>query len=292
MNAKIKDCIRDFTICVERFILNTSTSFVSILRMSLLSTISTAKNAKRYRSFKNHTQCTILANGPSLKEALDNNEVYLENVDIFCVNMFCKSEYFNKIKPRFYFLVDGAMFTEPKTERIKNIHRDLITSLNLVDWQMFLCISSSSVNGGVLKEINNPNIRIIRWNTTTFEGYRWLKHWIFRIGMGMPRCQTVTNFALMTAIQMKYKQVFLYGADHSWTKDLFVNDNNVVCYGDRHVYKTNIEIIKKEGSLARLLHSFANMFQTHIEINEYALEESCEIINCTKGSFVDAYKRK
>ena len=107
----------------------------------------------------------------------------------------------------------------------------------------------------------------------------------------MPRCQTVTNFALTAAVNMGYKIVYLYGADHSWTQDLRVDDENVVCYGDRHVYNTGLTIIKKENTIGHLLHQFAKMFDTHWIIKEYAEAQGCEILNCTKDSFVDAYKR-
>ena len=114
---------------------------------------------------------------------------------------------------------------------------------------------------------------------------------MYNHAFAMPRCQTVTNFALLAAVLMKYKKVYLYGADHSWTKDLRVDDDNVVCYGDRHIYNTDLTVIKLDYSIGALLHNYANMFDSHVSINNYAISRNVRIINCTKESFVDAYER-
>ena len=71
-----------------------------------------------------------------------------------------------------------------------------------------------------------------------------------------------------------------------------MNDDNVVCYGDRHVYATKLEVIKKDDSIGVLLGHFANMFNSHWVINDYAKSMGVSIWNCTRDSFIDAYPRK
>ena len=90
---------------------------------------------------------------------------------------------------------------------------------------------------------------------------------------------------------MRYENIYLYGADHTWTRDLFVNEDNVVCYGDRHVYKKDLTIIKKDGSFANLLDAFSNMFKSHYKIEEYSKIENVKIWNCSSDTFLDAYER-
>lgn len=291
MNNNLKNSINKVSNVVGYFVSSSVKSFASLLRMLLLSSPSVAVRSGKYKKYKNSETCCVLGNGPSLKEALNNNEVVLEGVDVFAVNMFCSSESFPVIKPQFYFLVDSAYFS-PQDERNEKLVDILIEKLNMVDWHLYLVISSTSAKGRLLQNLHNPNVDVIRMNSTTIEGFRFLNHFLYRIRMGMPRCQTVVNFALMTGIDMGYKSILLYGADHTWTRDLFVDDDNVVCYGDRHVYNTGLTIIKKEGTIAHLLRQFAMMFETHHEINEFAESVGCSVINCTKGSFVDAYQRK
>lgn len=290
MNPQVRNTINHVVQTVGMICSNTMSSLTSLFRVFVLSKVSAVLKAKKYTTLKKFQSCTILANGPSLKAAMEENKVRLDNADIFCVNMFAESDYFWKNKPRFYFLVDGQFFN-PTIERCAKQVEFLKDAFKKVDWEMYLCISSGGVTGGVLKGLDNPNIKVIRWNTTTFEGFRWLRHFMFHHNMAMPRCQTVTNFALAAAINMKYENVYLYGADHGWTKDLRVDDDNVVCYGDRHVYNTALTELKLNYSIAHLLRQYANMFESHWVINEYALSKGVNIWNCTKGSFVDAYKR-
>lgn len=291
MNNNLKDSINKISNVVGYIVSSLVKSFVSLLRMLLLSSPQVAFQSKKYKKYKNSETCCVLGNGPSLKEALNNKEVQLDDSDVFAVNMFCSSDCFTIIKPQFYFLVDSAYFS-PKDERNEKLVDVLIEKFNMVDWHMYLVISSSSAKGRLLQNLHNSNIEVIKMNSTTIEGFRFLNHFLFRKRMGMPRCQTVVNFALMTGIDMGYKTILLYGADHTWTRDLFVDDDNVVCYGDRHVYNTGLTVIKKDGTIANLLRQFAMMFESHHDISEFAKSVGCTILNCTKGSFVDAYQRK
>lgn len=290
MNHNLKDTLNSFAKASSSFFGNLASSIASLFRMVLLSKISIASKTKKYREYKSGQFCCILANGPSLKEALANGEVRLEGNDIFCVNMFAEADVFWTIKPRFYFLVDREFFC-PSMERTQKQVAFLKEAFAKVDWDMFLCISGTSANSGVLSGLDNPHIKVLRWNTTDVGGFRSFRHFFYRRNMGMPRCQTVTNFALTAAIAMKYENVFLYGADHGWTKDLRVDDENVVCYGDRHIYNTSLTELKLDYSIATLLRRYAMMFEAHWLINDFAKSEEINILNCTKGSFVDAYKR-
>ena len=291
MNKNARNLLNNVAKGLGLFYSNFVASISSLLRISILSSLNVAVKSKKYKSIVISKDCTILANGPSLKEALENNDVRLAGNDVFVVNMFVNSPEFWTIKPRFYFLVDSAFFA-PSKDRHFNLISELAEALNKVSWDMYLCISSGCVNGGLIKELHNDRIKVIRWNTTTFEGFKGLCHFMYRHNMAMPRCQTVTNMALAAAINMGYDNVYLYGADHSWTRDLRVDDDNVVCYGDRHVYAPDVQVIKKDGTIGRLLHAFANMFDAHWIINDYAKSMGVKIWNCTKGSFIDAYKRK
>lgn len=291
MNRNIKKVLKNITQGTSRFFQDLFQTLVSLLRISLLGSVKVARTSRRYPSLKENTSCCVLGTGPSLKDDFDNERVRTGEVDIMCVNMFCSSPLFKTLKPRFYFLIDGAYFA-PKTERHKQMVKTIIDVFNDVDWEMYLFVSASAVSGGnLLKGINNPRIQIKRLNSAEFGGFVGLRHWIYRHRLGMPRCQTVINFALCAAINMGYDNIYLYGADHTWTRDLFVDEDNVVCYGDRHVYNKDLTVVKKEGSFARLLDSFSSMFKSHYMIEKYAMATGTKIWNCSSDSFLDAYER-
>lgn len=289
MDIRLRNIINATYRTVVKYFRKIGDSTISVLRAIFLTSIRVANVSGHYSDFRCKDRCCILANGPSLKTVLSEGQSF-DDSDIFCVNDFFRSEYFWTLKPKFYFICDGAYFN-PSCDLDHIIVDDFIRAFSQVDWEIKLCIPSRCVHGGVISGLNNKKVTILRWNYSAFYGFTSLAHFVYKHRLGMPQCQTVANFALVIAINMGYKFVYLYGADHSWTKDLRVDDNNVVCYGDRHVYNTELQEIKMDMTLATLLRAYAAMFESHMAIEEYAREMGCKIYNCTKGSFVDAYER-
>lgn len=275
------------------YIDNISGTFTSCCRIVLMSSFSKAIKTKEMSEFKQSSKCCILGNGPSLVNAFRDSEVMLKECDVFCMNMFCMYEGFTTIKPTFYFLIDPDYFN-PYNEFLEKELNNLIYKLNNdVTWKMYLMVPNTAPKGKLFSELRNPNIEIRYLNITAVDGFKGFRHLIYKYRMGMPKCQTVINCALTTAINMQYEVAYLYGADHSWTADLRVDDENVVCYGDRHFYEKGLKVhrYKQEFNMYTMLTAFANMFKSHYLIEVYAQHKGVKIFNCTKGSFVDAYDR-
>lgn len=291
MNYKVRNFLNNLSKGFASFWGNCSKTIVSLLRMLVLSSPSVARHSKDYEKLKINSECCVLGNGPSLKNDLDSDRVDYKNKDVLCVNLFYLSPFFQIIKPRFYFLIDGIFFKPSNERQIQKVN-SLIEGLNGVDWEMYLVVSSSAVSGSLLlKNLSNPHVKVIRMNSTEISGFRGFRHWAYHKRLGMPRCQTVLNFALGSAIAFGYDSIYLFGADHTWTRDLFVGDDNIVRYGDRHVYKQELTVAKKDYSFAWLLDAFSNMFKAHYLIEEYAKAVGVKIWNCSSDSFLDAYER-
>lgn len=293
MNKNIRNFVKGIARNSEIFFSGLVGSVTSFLRIIVLSKCRTSLETRHYSNLKEHKSCIILANGPSLKKALDSGDVIYQDRDVFCLNLFASSDYFWKLKPRFYFLSDNAFFEDLEEERIQNQLNTLKDAFSKIDWDMYLCIPSGCANGGVLKFVSNPRVKIIRWNTTSTNGFRWFTRLMYDLFLGMPRCTNISNFAIMSSILMKYNNVYLYGLDHSMFVGKFVDEDNVLCYTDSHVYDTRKTILKlPDEDIASSLSNDVSCFRSHQEINSYAMQRGCDIINCTRGSFVDAYKRK
>lgn len=290
MNIKYITLVRRFVQTLIQFISDLGWTAFSTGMVLVLSSFRAARTGRKNKA-KDGRFCCVLGNGPSLKDALDNNEVEYDNCDVVCVNMFCKSDYFNKIKPRYYYLMDKAYFI-PATPRHHQLIKDLVEGLNKVDWEMNLVVPVGMPCDFLLKDLNNTYVKIERINGIWVKGFRGFRHLCYKRQYAIPRCDNVLGVVLTMAVSKGYQKVFLYGADHSWTRDLYVDDDNVVCYGDRHVYHKELQIVKMNHPLHEELTSFATVFKAHLTINDYAKECGCEIINCTKGSFIDAYTRK
>lgn len=292
MNKIIRDRLNGFYKGLSAFFSNFMLSCTSVLRVCVLSSFKVANQSRIYSKLKGNKNCCVLGNGPSLKDDFEAGRVCAEGKDVFCVNMFCSSPLFWELKPKFYYLADGIFFV-PENEREKQVVRDLTAYLNKVNWEMYLVIYSSAVLGGPLfRNLKNENIKVLEMNSTEVGGFKGFRHWMYRHRLGMPRCQTVVNFALCAAINMDYENVYLYGADHTWTRDLFVNNNNEVCFGDRHLYNKNLTVVKKNCNFATLLNDFSNMFKSHYLLEEYSKSVGVKIWNCSSDSFLDSYERK
>lgn len=291
MKYEVKQNLKNFTKNFGAFFNNIGKTIASCLKIIVFSSLKVSFKSKRYPELKTQKSCCVLGNGPSLKVDLDESRVPFESNDIFCVNLFCLSPYFTVIKPRFYLIADPMLFY-PTNERAKEKTKILIEALQKVDWPMFFIIPSScDMRGDVVNSINNNNITYLKINTTYIDGFKGFRHYLYKKRMGMPRCQTVVNMAITFCINMGYENVYLYGVDHTWTKDLRVNDKNEVCYGDRHVYNTNLTTTTKDYNIAFLLTAFARMFSSHYSIEQYARSRKVKVWNCAKESFVDAYER-
>ena len=291
MNLKYNKRFRKALSSMKVFLSNLGNSFMSFLYICILSSQKTARRCRKEQRGDKSRNCCVLGNGPSLKNAVEKGEVKYTDCDVVCVNMFCLSEYFSVIKPQYYFLTDLAYFA-PKNERHKNLINNLIKKLSEVTWNMILVIPNIVPSGGkLLNQLNNDKISVLKINTTRVDGFKKLCHYYYNRQLAIPQCENILGVVLTKIVSWNYKTIYLYGADHSWTKDLYVDDNNVVCYGDRHVYDTNLSIIKMDHPLWVELRSFTIVFKAHIKIQEYAIAKGCTIYNCTKESFIDAYPR-
>ena len=288
----IRELLKSMEKGLRSFFSNFGGMCVSILRMCALSSVKVAKKSKKYSDYKGSSVCYVLGNGPSLKEVLKDGGIKGDDGDLFCVNMFCSSEYFWSLKPRFYLLCDGQYFN-PTTERTKGQVKSLISTFNQVDWELFLIIPPmASEECELLKGITNPKVSVLRNNSAEVDGFVGFRHFVYKHRIGMPRCQTVINYALMTAINMGYETVLLYGADHSWSKDMWVGEDNKVYTGDPHLYKNEADVICLNHDIASECYDLARAFETHKKIRRYADSRGVRVINKTKGSFIDAYDRK
>ena len=144
----------------------------------------------------------------------------------------------------------------------------------------------------------NPHVEIIPFHTVEYNGLNCFRHFFYKKGLSMPKAQNVLVPSIFNAINMGYKEICLYGVDHSWTRTLCVNNQNLVCAIDSHFYDTTEKkmepYLKRPGEsfmLHELLRAFANMFESYQILRNYADYMGCRIINYTKDSFIDAFER-
>lgn len=245
---------------------------------------------------------TILGNGPSLKEQLPKliEQKAWTEADMMAVNFFALSEEFSIVKPKYYVLSDPMFFRKAGyTERIA----DLYKALAKVEWPMTLYVQhynpekfdyASAID-------RNPNIRIARFHSTLFRGFRSVEFWCYRHGLGSGNWGTVVQNGILTGIHIGYKTIELYGVDHTLLDGLMVDDDNRLCRAASHYYDTtkaepkpiyyNATNPPRPYSMAEYLSETAELFRGHEVLRDFATEQGVKIVNRTAGSMIDAYER-
>lgn len=252
------------------------------------------RNNKRVSSSEN---CCILGNGPSLLNELQLHISQFQQQTLFVVNTFGKSEYYTQLKPSYYLLIDPVYWAEAISDEWNNDKSVIADIVEKTDWK--LCVIVPFVAYGKLKSAfkSNPNITVLFYNHTILSFNKKIDFFFYKHGLATPVIQNVIACAMFNAINLKYKNIFLFGADHSWLADIGVDNTNRVCWVENHFYgsKTMRPFLKGTGvpyKMSEILFDYAKMFYGYQVLEAYSKYNSSEIINCTLGSFIDSFARK
>lgn len=233
-------------------------------------------------------ELVVLGNGPSIVDLLSNYTKFLSQRTCMAVNFSLNSEIIFNSKPQLYVLADPYFFTSIADERV----RQLWDNINKVSWQMTLFVPYGKKVDALL---NNSNVKVLRYNMTPIEGFKSFTHFAFNLGFGMPRPRNVLIAATMLGIACGFKRIYLAGAEHSWLKNLVVDDNNRLGVAFPHFYENNKEKERVQylnRTLADELESLRIAFNSYQEIRAYADSlPDVKILNITPGSYIDSFER-
>lgn len=268
-----------------QFIQKLVETMVSLLSVCLLASFSTARKFKNLDINKKNDICYILGNGPSLKTDLEKDiELFLNN-DVIVVNTMCKSQQYKVIKPKFYILLDPICFDTKWPE-----YDAVVEGLLSTDWEMFLFLPINlcpKEYHSIFK--TNPNLKIVFFNVIRIVGFSNISFFLYKHGLGMPYLRNVMTQAIMCAINKDYKKIILYGADHSWTRDLDADEKNRIYIKDKHFYEDDVKRYLPVGMYREYLYQHYLTFLSHNIMNKYAKYRGTRIINKTKYSFIEDY---
>ena len=283
-----------FQVFIEDFIL----TCLSILKIFLLSNLFLKRIKKKP---EDKSDCIILANGPSLKESIENNKDFLNDKDLICVNYFPQTDLYEELKPRYYITAAPELWREDMLdeflERKDKLYKTIAKKTN---WELTIFIPFLAKRYEVWKShlINNSNINIVYFNSTPVEGFKWFRHICYKNNWAIQRPWNVLIPSILLAINKNYRQIYLLGADHSWLPNLTVDDNNQVLFNQKHFYDINVSkasVLKSGHGEKRTVHYILRKwflaFHGYFFLNDYAKSKGVEILNATPGSFIDAFDR-
>ena len=249
---------------------------------------------KQFSKTQNNKILRILGNGKSL------NEVKLtdgDNIDYLVLNRHVLGDNYTEIKPSSYVLADPHFFNHPEgINIIQEINKKTTWTLNL-----YIPFHKDIIKR-IKKIITNPLITVIYYNITSVQGYKKFVHFCYSHQLAMPVVQNVLVASIMIGILQNYRRIELYGVEHTWTKYLFVDEHNIVYLENPHFFdkeKVEAKALKdiqhtKEYPFFLILKNYSRMFESYWEIKDYLKQtkKNNSIINCTKGSFIDAFDRE
>lgn len=250
----------------------------------------------------------VLATGPSLKHDLEEydvgNRAFDENT--FVVNLFPNDAHFKKIKPKHLCLSDPMFYHDypGKTESIRKMY-DILQ--NEVDWDIYvyICFFSDEENEKLISysRVTNKYIHFIKLNRKHCSNLiPNLRNKLYSTGRYMPEDGTIANTAIYVALLEGFKEIELYGVDHTMCHDLVVNEKNELCSLDTHFYDNEKPILKpfidvhstdnKPFKVNDFFYIMYVMFNSHELLKSFADYLGAKIYNCTPNSMIDSYERK
>jgi hypothetical protein len=287
----------DYYIKTGAFFQNSLQSILSLLKVLLLSKFGLPKFSNQ------NINASILGNGPSLNQALTDNLDFLKETDIYCVNLFALSSVYASLQPQNYVLLDPAffMFSEQNNAR-QDIKKTFDAILQQTDWSMKLFVPARNRNSYIVKKIEQerPNIQICLFNYTIVRGFPFFRHWVFKQNLGMPQCQNILAASLYVTLLQDYKNVYLFGADHSWHEEIRITEQNEFEMRQVHFYDnaTNIKhekVIDVRNNSRPSLHaqflSLHKVFYSYEILNVFAKFRKINVLNASKKTYIDAFER-
>ncbi len=245
----------------------------------------------------------VIANGPSVKEQIAEYPNMCVNRDVMCMNYIANADFYEKLKPKYYIIADPNGFMPDdmcSKELVEGRTKGLDNIISKTLWEMYFFIPDfAKKNGAFHKKIAvNDNITVRVFPTTIFYGFEKIHYYFLKRGRVIPGMQNVVIPAVFLAIIMGYKNIYLFGVEHSWMHDIFCDDDNQLYLYDRHAYGVEKRLIYKDPygkirpSMYEQLMSTATAFKQHIELQKFAKYSGVNVYNVTPGSFLDVYERK
>ena len=270
--------------------------------LSLIRTLLYSRPGVKYEKLSDFTGTAfVLGNGPSLKELIESNEAYLATQTLIVVNDFFLSEKFTSVKPAVYVIADPLYWEEQVPDNMLDLRLKMQDKLlNQTDWDMLFFVPVNAYKTGVFQRafMSNSHIRVLPLNSVPFKGPERLRFFFYDKLLARPFSDNVIGSALYITLQMNVNEIYLFGVEHNWSPNLYVDDQNRTCILTEHFFskeKQGKVWLKSSGfpyTIDEALSDVAAMLGGYRELNRYALHKGVKIYNSTPGSFIDVFERR
>lgn len=280
---------------IIHFIIVYLSDYLSLLGRPLFYQIQYQHFRNEFTNKEKKNKLCLLGNGPSfslIEKHLDEFKMF----DFCAVNLSVNTDLFFILKPKMLVVVDMIFWKQPELDKIK-LFWENIQRINW-DIQIFIPYNFPSEMKNML--VKNQNITVCRYANNSWEPEtklaKTLKMWLYKKGVVSPNCSNVSIAAIYSAILSGYKEINLLGVEHSWMRDIRVNQNNEVILIDRHYYGNSEQVWRDyDGNPIKLIDFVGSQlvtFTSHMYLRDFAEYMHVKIINRTEDSYIDSYDKK
>lgn len=245
--------------------------------------------------------CVILGNGPSLTASLNKYKDQLKNKKLIAVNHFPETDIYTSLKPSYLVLLDRGFWeydeSNPKHAKYLKLFDALITKTT---WNISVCIDAKAKKRLQWITDKNPNVTFTYFNKNGINSFDFFDFFFWKKTLASPRCWNVLIATTYICVNLKFKNIYILGADHSWFESLHVSENNETMIKQLHFYDKEKVVnyvpyvhseTNKNVPIQDLMYMYHMVFKTYNRIDMYALKNNSKIINSSETSYIDAFER-
>lgn len=239
--------------------------------------------------------CFIIGNGPSIQ--CFGFEL-LKDKDIFTVNQIARNNNFNKLNIKYHFWADPMFFYEDINHN-KTISDDMYQQMISVvkNNKNVKCFVTCKIENGVVQSLIKEGANIHRY--PSFLGTKQYGN-SFKPSLDrpMPGFYNVLQYAILSAIAMGYKKVFLLGSEQTGLLNVLNTKINEKAEENGHGYSLNEDEKRRmvnhynKFSVSQFLYEHALMFDDFEWLKMLAEKLNIGIYNCTPKTLVDSFEKK
>lgn len=242
-----------------------------------------------------NARCSILCNGPSLSDSIKSNLSFIKKTTKISVNFMPFSPHFHELQPEFLMLVDPAFWEDKISPDLQNKMAKLNEELLKVDWPLAIIMPQFAARKNHISNTvkSNSHLKIIFINSTVSTSSQLKKRLAeYYYNLAAPAFQSVSVASIYFALNAGYKNIYLFGYDHDWVKNMVVDANNRLCIKDQHFYdKEKIEYRPTNTSLTEEFRAQHNLHKSYGELEEYAKYLEARVFNATPNGLLDSFEK-
>lgn len=253
----------------------------------------TSNLLKKNHELKNIHQgkrCFILGNGPSLKKV---DFDLLSEEYVFTVNQIARNENFSKLKTNYHFWADPAFF---------NINENKPEDLELLNYMKKIKGDNNPISFFPIEQHNfikkhkldeTINVKYFSSKIKFYKGYKDDIDFTKLI----PGFGTVVQWAIIMAIYMGFKEIYLLGCDNTGIINniksfMKQNDDKDYAYKMTNNEKKRMENMVRQKDLKSYVKAYLSIIEGYEFLYEYTKRRDISLINCTIPSAIDSLPQK